>query len=362
MTFIPQYEPLIKESYANAVHEQIMSGWLGPGEKVKQFEDKICEITGAEYTIATTSGTVALYLSILTLCNKPGKIYFPNYTFLAGAHAAKLANKQVELVDIKDETLCMNPVILDQVLDHTDPTFLDLNLATIYVNHNGYVGSDRYKIRELCNDYEIPMIEDSSQALGIYDENGLHAGRVGDVGIFSFSVPKIVTTGQGGCIITDNAEIATKCRQLLDQGGDWKKTKVHNNLGGNFKFNDILAAYGLAQLEIIDELLERRRQVFDYYRKHLNIIDFGYDSTWMVLYRTKKAIEIIEKLKEIDIQAVQYYNPIHTNPSCKGDVIHNKWASEEAAQEIVYLPSSLTLKKETVKIICEIIQQVENNV
>lgn len=364
MSFIPQYEPLIQKDYADKVHDQIMSGWLGPGQTTYEFEKKICDLTGAKYAIATTSGTTAILISILATCQNVDKIYFPDYTFLAGAHAAKLSNKKVELVDIKSDTLCMNPVIVEQRLDHNDYPGCSLNerSAIMFVNHNGYVGEDRLKIRKLCDDYNILMIEDSSQAIGMKDENGIHAGRIGDVGIFSFSVPKLITTGQGGCIITDDDKIALKCFRLRDQGGDWKETKVHNYLGGNFKFNDILASYGLAQLNIIDDLLLKRKNIFDEYRKYIKIIDYGYESTWMVLYRTQNAKKIIHDLYRHGIQATQYYNPIHTNPSCQTLNDNDDYAfvtSNRIANETIYLPSSLNLEANNIARICQIINNID---
>jgi len=354
MRFIPQYEPIIEKDYADCVHDQIMSGWLGPGQAVSAFENKICEITGTKYAIATTSGTTALYVSILATTKKDEHIYFPDYTFIAGANAARICDRRVELIDIKENTLCMDPEILSDNLKHRR----GCPGGVIFVNHNGYVDSDRYDIKEICIGYGITMIEDSSQSLGIWDCSGLHAGRLGDVGIFSFSVPKLVTTGQGGCIITDNENIAIECRRLIDQGGEWRKTKVHECVGGNFKFNDILASYGLAQLERIDDLLQRREQIFDWYREHISIVDFGYESTWMVLYRTKKAKEIIDKLKENNIQATQFYNPIHKNPPyIVEDPIFP--CATKVSKEIVYLPSSLNLTKEEINLICDIIKSIE---
>lgn len=355
MKFIPQFEPLIKVEYADAVHQQIMSGYIGPGDKVIEFENKICEITGAKHCIATTSGTTALFISLLALnprCRSycKGVIVAPDYTFLAAHNAAKLAGEHIDLIDIKEDTLCMNPNLIE------NKSFMS---CVIFVNHNGYVGQDRYKIREICDAKSIPMIEDSSQSLGIWDEHGVHAGCVGDVGVFSFSVPKIITMGQGGCIITDNDKIAEKCDQLRDQGGNWRKTKVHNHIGGNFKFNDILASYGLEQLNRLDELLAKRKQIFDWYRNYIELVDYGYDSTWMCLYKTIKAKEIIKKLADNNIQATQYYNPIHTNPPYNNIEDDNFPVSIKVSQEIVYLPSSLTLIEEDVDRICGVIKEFE---
>lgn len=349
MTFIPQYEPLIKPSYADAVSKQILSGWIGPDKTTEAFEAKICEITGADYCISTTSGTTALMIALKVLTpedywhrNKK-IIMFPAYTFLAGANAARFLDHKVKLVDIKRTTLCMNPGLL-----HIGAGEGENMGPIIFVNHNGYVGEDVKKTRNFCNMYKVPMIEDASQALGIPN-----AGRTGDVGIFSFSVPKLVTTGQGGAIITDDPHLAIECRRVRDHGDQWRKTRIHKNLGVNFKFNDILASYGLEQLNHIDELLAERKRVFDAYRKHIKLVDFGYESTWMVIHENNKADKIIEDLKKQEIQAVKYYEPIHKNPPY-GSIDHFPEA-EYVAKHLVHLPSSLTIKDEDIDRICQII-------
>lgn len=362
MKFIPQYEPLIKKEYADAVHAQIMSGWIGPGERVEELEAKICAITGAKHCVATTSGTAALFLALKALESNSSNIsIFPDYTFIAGANAARLIGHNVNLIDIKEDTLCIDPNILEKILEEDNKIFKFSNPninSVIYVNHNGYVGRDRYDVQKHCEKYAVPMIEDSSQALGMYDKNKIHAGRIGTFGIFSFSVPKIVTAGQGGCLITDSYIYSTLCRRLRDHGDNWKKTKVHKYLGANFKFNDILASFVLSQLNILDELLEIRKQVFNWYREHIELVDFGMDSTWMVLFRTQKADPIINALKAEQIQAVKYYNPIHTNLPYSFSDTHFPVANK-VAEEIVYLPSSLTLTHEDVKRICQVIKDCE---
>ena len=344
MSFIPQYEPLIAESYADAVRDQILSGWVGPAKTTLEFEEKICEITGAKYCVSTTSGTVALLMSIIALdLRKNSKILFPAYTFLAGANAARLSGHRVQFVDIKLETLSMDPRLL---LDIDDAA------AIIFVNHNAYVGEDVQKIKDKCHERGIPMIEDSAQALGMPN-----AGRTGDMGIFSFSVPKIVTTGQGGAVITDNPDLYDKIIKIRDHGGDWRKDRLHRALGVNFKFNDILASFGLEQLKGngIDVLLECRNKVFDCYRKHIKLVDFGYRSTWMVIYESKNPDKLIEALKENEIQAVKYYRTINKNPLYENN--DRFPVADHVAENYIYLPSSLGLKEHQIDRICRIINE-----
>lgn len=337
--FVPQFEPLIVQSYADDVQKQIMSGWIGPSKTTQAFEEKLCEITGAKYCLSTTSGTTALLIALSALDLPPeSTVLFPSYTFLAGANAARFLGHKVKLIDINPETLCMNPNLLQEAN------------AVIFVNHNGYVGEDVQIIKDLCKN--TPMIEDSSQCLGM--PNG---GRIGDMGILSFSVPKLVTTGQGGAVITDDESLYNRCRQIRDHGEDWRKTKIHNHLGVNFKFNDILAAYGLSQLSDLDFLLSERKRVFDTYRERINLIDFGYDSTWMVIYKTENVNEIVEELRKEDIQAVKYYQPLNHNPTFQNNWIYS--VAEEIWNTHIYLPSSLVLQDETIHRVCEVIHRID---
>ncbi len=337
---IPQYEPLIKKEYIDAVSQQICSGWIGTSKKTEEFEEEICKLTGSSHCIATTSGTVAIMMGIYSLNLPAGStILFPAYSFLAGANAARFLGFNIKLVDIKPETMCMNP---DKIVLSDDVS------AVMFVNHNGYAGEDLQAIRAICDSYNIAFIEDSAQALGIHK-----AGRTGDFGIFSFSVPKIITTGQGGVVITDNKQIYERCRQVRDHGDNWRGRRLHDHLGINLKFNDILAAFGLVQLTQLPELLEKRKNIFNHYRKYLRIKDFGYDSTWMVIYETKNSDKIIDKLKDNEIQAVKYYRPINHNEMYKDGLVYEE--SERAFNNCVYLPSSLTLTENDIENICRII-------
>lgn len=345
--FIPQFTPQVRLKDIEAVSKQMRSGWIGSSKTTVALEEKIKQLTGAASCISTTSGTTAIMLALLGLNLPKGcTVLFPSYTFLAGANACRLLGYKIQLVDIREKTLCMNPILVEHALGQGD---ID---CVMFVNHNGYVGKDVEIIKGLCDRYQIPMFEDSSQALGMS-----MAGRTGKVGVFSFSVPKLITTGQGGVIITDDAEIADNCMAARDHGDNWRATKIHKRIGGNFKFNDILAAYGISQLQDLEQLLAQRKAVFDRYRLYLQLHDYGYDSTWMVIYHSNKAEAIIAVLAAEDIQATQYYRPINHNPPYSDD---NDYPTAELMHsEIVYLPSSLSLTFEQIDRICQIVIQEE---
>lgn len=357
--FIPQFEPNIRLKDIWAVVKQMRSGWVGPTRMTRDFEVELSRLTESE-AVVTTSGTTALIMAIKSLeLPKGSTILFPAYTFLAGANAARFLGYKIKLVDVKYDTLCMNPNRVEFALKK----FKSIS-CVLFVNHNAYVGEDVEEIKHLCEIYNVKMIEDTSQALGV-KTNSIDGEieeytdeLIGDVGVFSFSVPKILTTGQGGAVYTYDENLVTKLLQIRDHGDNWRATKVHEYLGVNFKFNDILAAYGLSQLKDLDKLLEKRKQIFDWYRNHIQLVDYGYDSTWMAIYRSAKSRELIAKLKENDIQAVQYYKPVHWNTPYKTKKGMFKTA-EKLFYELVYLPSSLTLKKGQVNKIAKIVKEME---
>ncbi len=141
---IPQFEPYILKEYSKDVSNQINSGWIGPGKVVEQFENHIAKLFNVKYAISVTSGTIALLVSIMSLnISKKKNILFPSYTFLAGANAAKFMGYDIQLVDIKEDTLSIDPskVKIDKSIG-----------AVIFVNHNGYQGNDLNLFRSMCDE------------------------------------------------------------------------------------------------------------------------------------------------------------------------------------------------------------------
>lgn len=331
-----------------------MRGNLGPGKVVSKIEAEINKIHNVKNTVCTTSGTMAILIAIKALnLSQNSTIIFPNYTFLAGANAARFLGYNIELVDISEDTLCINPFELDRAINKSPKNIS----CVIFVNHNGYSGSDICEIRKVCDRHKIPMIEDSAQCLGINN-----TGNTGDIGILSFSVPKAGCSGQGGAILTNNDSLAQRCRNLIDHGGDWRKDRSHQDIGVNLRFNDISASYLLLQLRDIENILQKRWWICNEYDKHIPIQGFRpgvYSKTtpWMVVYKSKCAEQIIDNLKHDDIQAVQYYRAISDNMPYTTDMEYP--IAQRMAKELIYLPSSLNLTKAQIKRICKIIINTE---
>jgi len=348
---ISQFEPLKRFKDAWAVFKTIRKGNLGTGPECLLLEEEIKKLTDTKYCFATTSGTTALIMAIEALnLPKGSTIIFPAYTFLAGANAARFMGYKVQLVDINPYTLCID----------TNKLKFNKNIScVIFVNHNAYRGDDINTVKQFCDKHSIPMIEDSCQSIGMP-----LAGKTGNVGVFSFSVPKLITGGQGGAVVTDDGNVAKRLGQIRDQGDNWRKDRLHKYVGVNFKYNNIQASYVLSQLRDIKVLLKKRWEVF--YNYHKNGIrpyrfapyDTNRESLWMVTYRSKRADQIIEKLKENNISGVKYYKPICYNSPYK---TKRKFPiSEQISNELIYLPSSLNLSKRNIRKICKIIISVEN--
>jgi len=348
--FIPQYEPDIRPEYIEAVSEQMKTGWIGSSKATEDFEDAIKDLTGRQHVISTTSGTMALYLGLVAMeIPKDKVILFPSYTFLAGANVIKSLGYQIEFIDIDEESLCMDPnLLLERIGKNPD----DIG-TVVYVEHNSNT-EWTHTIEMMCMMNGINIVVDSAQSISEPIKCPIRA-----FSIYSFSVPKLITTGQGGVVLTDNDELAERVKRIRDHGDNWRASKVHEHVGLNLKFNDMAAALGLAQLDQFDDILERRNTVFDNYRKHIKLVDFGYRSTWMVIYKTDHADAIITALKYNDIQAFKYYRPIPTNPAFEDG--KNYPVAEYVFDHCIYLPSSLTLTKNDIDRICKIIKRVEEN-
>jgi perosamine synthetase len=347
--FIPQYEPLIKKSYIKAVSNQMKTGWIGTSIATENFEAKLKELHSVKHVISTTSGTMALFLGIAAMrLPKNKKILFPSYTFLAGANVIKFLDYEIEFIDIHRHTLCINPNLLEERLSKSN----DVS-AVVFVAHNAYTGHI-LDAKRICDRYDVKLIEDTAQCMG--DPN---IGSEGEFGILSFSVPKLVTTGQGGAILTNNDELAETIKQYRDHGDNWRRDKLHKFVGLNLKFNDISSALGISQLNILDELILTREAIFDRYRRNdIGLLDLGQRSNWMPIYPTKKSDQIIDKLKLNNIQAVKYYKPINHNPSFYSTTKYPD--AEYVYDNYVYLPSSLTLKNKDIDRICKIIKGIED--
>ena len=297
-----------------AATEVLRSGMLVQGERVAQFEEVIASTVGARYSVVMSSCTAALHVSLLGLGIGPGDLVIvPSYSWPATANVVEVTGAAPIFVDIDRETYNIDPDRLESTLRQLVSTGLINDIKAIIVVHAFGLMADNPRILDLAAEHQIPMVEDAACALGaVLDDRP--AGIWGDVGCFSFHPRKLVTTGEGGAIVTDDEGLAAFAREFRDHGRrmtDGRASFVRAGL--NYRLTDFQAALGLSQLARIDEILERRRHLAGSYMDLLDglplvlPIDGGLASTWQsFVVRLESGTNreaIISKLAELGIES-----------------------------------------------------------
>ena len=288
--------------------------------------------------------------SVLDCLNlkKNSEILVSNYTMVATANVARFTGMKVKLVDISEYDLCMCPNdLVNKISKNTK--------VVIYTHMNGRVGQIK-KIEDICKRKKIVLIEDAAHAIGSYLQKK-HAGNFGIAGSFSFSMPKLITMGQGGAIITNDTTLAKKLRLYKN----FRKSG-NNYFGYNFKITDLQSVLGIGQLKIIKSLIQKKKNIFKRYKKNLEknpkikIFKMNKDETpWsMDIYfnGVKKIKKILEKNK---IKTRIVYPPLNSQKIYKQ--FKNLPVSNYYCKRGLWLPSSLDLKDKEIDKVCDILNR-----
>lgn len=258
---IPIARPMISDDEIRAVTEVLKSGMLAQGKVVEEFETAFAKYVGVKNAIAVSNGTISLDIALKSLDVKQGdEVIVPSFTFISTANAVLFQGAKPVFADVDERTFNIDPNdVLEKISDRTK--------AIIGVHLFGHP-FDVKAIQEICEDYNLYLIEDCAQAHGAEYE-GKKVGGFGIAGCFSFYATKNMTTGEGGMITTDSDEIANLCRLLRSHGESQKY--CHTMLGYNYRMTDIQAAIGLAQLNKLDKLDEMRIKNAEYFNRGLKI-------------------------------------------------------------------------------------------
>jgi perosamine synthetase len=251
---IPVNEPLLNGNEKKYLQNCIDTGWISSeGPYVKEFEEKFAAKVGRKYGIAVANGSVALDAAVVALGIGNGdEVILPTFTIISCAAAIVRAGAVPVLIDSDPLTWNMNVDLIEAKI--TERT------KAIMVVHIYGLPTDMDPVLELAKKYNLKVIEDAAEAHGLNYKNK-PCGSFGDLSTFSFYPNKHITTGEGGMIVTDNEELAERCRSLRNLCFQAKKRFVHEDLGWNFRMSNIQAALGLAQLERLDEFVIKKRQM-----------------------------------------------------------------------------------------------------
>jgi perosamine synthetase len=336
------------------------SNYPNEGELTSLFEQRICKLLGTKHAIAVTSGTTAIFLSLKALGIQHGdEVIVPDITFIATANAVQMCGATPVLVDI-DQNAMMSPnALVDAISPKTK--------AIIPVHVSGRA-ADMDSIIKISNSNGIPIVEDAAEAF-MSKYGGKCLGTFGDVGCFSLSPNKTITTGQGGIIVTDDDDMNLRLRKLKDHGRATRGTggnDLHNIIGYNFKFTDIQAAVGLGQLVYLEDRIINMENIHRMYEEKLAELDD------IFLFTLKKGEipqwtdctvahrdELVRYLASIDIECRKFWLPIHTQkPYMLPD--DNFINSIRLSKKAMWLPSAFSLYSSDIDKVCENIRKFFN--
>jgi perosamine synthetase len=354
---IPQIEPKIGEDEREAVDEYMRSdGWLTEYEQTRAFENDVAEVLGADHAWATANGTLALFVALDALGIGPGdEVLVPDLTMIATANVVEYLGAEPVLADVDPETMCLD-------LKAAATAATEQTAAMIYVSLNGRSHSPD-RIRRIASDHDLYLVEDAAQSLGSRTD-GEYLGSVGDIGCFSFSYAKIVTTGQGGMVVTNDEEMNERVRRVRNFGRDEGGVDRHETLGLNAKFTDLQAVVGRTQLAELDRRIERKRDLFRQYRERLGGLttvefpttDLSETPPWFVdilLPDGSTRRGLANRLEDAGIDTRPFYPAVHTqSPYVDREYQQSFETSLDLSRRGLWLPSSITLDESDIDDIC----------
>ncbi|NEA65231.1 DegT/DnrJ/EryC1/StrS family aminotransferase [Streptomyces sp. SID12488] len=260
---IPVMIPWLGEEEAKAASDAVLSGWVAQGPRVAAFEKAFAERVGAEHGIAVSSCTTALHLALVALGIGPGdEVVVPSLSFIATANAVRYVGAEPVFADVDPATGNLTVATVDAVRFP--------RTKAVLVVHQGGVPADVHSLRAACAEWELPLVEDAACAIGS-TVGGKPVGQGALIAAWSFHPRKLVTTGEGGMITTDDAEWAARLRRLREHGMNASAAERHSSskpvlesyleVGYNYRMTDVQAAIGLVQLGKLDAMIARRREL-----------------------------------------------------------------------------------------------------
>jgi len=357
--FIPQMEPWFGREEERAVSEYMASGgWITEFKKTEEFEQAIASYTGAKHCIVVNNGTVTLIMAAIACGIKPGdEVIVPNYTMIATPNAVSILGATPVFVDVCPETLCMD-------LDKLRSAINSKTRAVMCVTANGRSPKPGVKaFADLCEEFGVALIEDAAQSLGSYSIEGQHLGTIGLVGSLSFSSPKIISTGQGGALLTNDDEMALKLRKLKDFGRSGGGLDIHDSIGYNFKFTDVQACIGIEQMKKLPTRIGRKKVIYSLYKSLLDGVsqvsffsqDLEHTVPWFIDVTVEDRENLSSFLKNRNIGSRVMYPPIHQQKAYQAAGSHP--VSEMIGQKGLWLPSAAQLTDDQIHYICSMIRE-----
>jgi perosamine synthetase len=367
--YIPVNEPLLDGNEKKYLIECVDTGWISSeGPFVKKFEDGFASRVSRTHGVAVSNGTAALDIAVKSLGIGPGdEVILPTFTIISCLNQIIRSGATPILVDSDSVSWNMN---IDQIEEK-----ITARTKAILVVHTYGLPVDMDPILKIAKNYEIKIIEDAAEMHG-QTCRGKPCGSFGDISIFSFYANKHITTGEGGMIVTDNQVLAEKCKSLRNLCFQEGQRFVHEELGWNFRLTNLQAAVGLAQLEKLDEHIQRKRSMGKQYNELLanltNIqlplqkTDYAENIYWVYGVVLNKDVpydakDIMQVLGEGGIGTRPFFWPMHKQPVFKqlGLFQGEKHpVAETIANKGFYLPSGMAITDDQINFVCNKMNEI----
>jgi dTDP-4-amino-4,6-dideoxygalactose transaminase len=358
----------------NYIHEAFDTNWVAPlGPNVNGFEEDLQNFTGVKHAAALTSGTAAIHLGLIILGVKAGDhVICQSFTFSASANPITYIGAIPVFVDSEEETWNMSPLFLRKAIEAGIANGKKPK-AIIPVHLYG-MPANMPEIVSIANEFQIPIIEDAAEGLGSHI-NGKFLGTFGEIGVLSFNGNKIITTSGGGSLISNNEEYVKEARFLSTQARDNAPHYQHSKIGFNYRMSNVSAGIGRGQMEVLHDRINKRREIFQFYKNELKDIEEiqfleepqGYFSNrWLTTILvnpthsniTRETIRLA--LEQDNIESRPLWKPMHMQPIFSTYAFYGNGTSEKLFDKGLCLPSGSNLSDEDLCRVSTIIKRVFN--
>lgn len=359
------------------IDEAFLTNWIAPlGPNVVSFEEELSKYVGINGGLALSSGTAAVHMSVKLLgVTKGDLVLCSSLTFVASCNPIIYEGAEPVFIDSEPESLNMSPIALENALRYYEELG-KLPKAVIVVHLYGQ-SADMDSIMEICNRYNVPVIEDAAESLGA-TYKGVQTGTIGKYGIYSFNGNKIITTSGGGMLVSNNVDGLHKAKFWATQARDKARHYQHSELGYNYRMSNVVAGIGRGQLRVLEERIEKKKEIYNFYKEGFSEIeeitmapirDYGESNYWLSVITLDKdskikPIDIILALEEENIESRPVWKPIHLQPYYEEYRFfkHNEdddiSVAEDAFNRGVCLPSDTKMTIEEQEYVIEIIKNL----
>ena len=346
------------------IKEAFDTNWIAPlGANVDGFERELAEKVGVKYAAALSSGTAAIHMALKAVgVGQDDIVFCSTLTFAATANPIIYQNATPVFIDSDLETWNMDPDLLEVALKRYEG-----KVKAVIVVHLYGLAADMDRILEICNRYNVPLIEDAAESLGT-TYKGNYTGTFGDYGIFSFNGNKIITTSGGGMLVSDNKERVEKVKFWATQAREKARHYQHEEIGYNYRMSNIVAGIGRGQLKVLERRIAKKKYIYEFYKSKLSeldgisfmpINDWNKPNYWLsciVLTGKVRPIDVMVALENENIESRPVWKPMHMQPFFAEYDYVGENVSDNLFKNGICLPSDTKMTDEDLFRVCNVIR------